>query len=300
VSRFSRCAWAVFLWNCLVILWGAFVRASHSGAGCGSHWPLCNGAFVPPSPSAETIIEFTHRATSGLALLGVVALVVWSRRRFPKRHPARTAAVSALVLILVEALLGAGLVLLNYVVTNASAGRAVYLSAHMTNTLLLLAALAATAWLGAPAAPPFAWARVPRLIRGALAAALVLSVTGVIAALGDTIYPATSLATGLRQDFLGASPALLRLRLLHPVVAGLGGLYLVGVAVVLLQRHGRAGARWLAVATVVQLSAGTVNILLLAPVWMQIVHLALALAVWTPLLVATFEVGSASLHVEQA
>src|SRR6187402_3305687 len=74
-----------------VILWGAFVRATGSGAGCGSHWPLCNGVMVPRAPTLQTIIEFTHRLTSGLLLILMVALVYTACRTFPKGHPARTA-----------------------------------------------------------------------------------------------------------------------------------------------------------------------------------------------------------------
>ena len=82
-ANFTRYAWAVLAANLLVILWGAYVRASGSGAGCGSHWPLCNGEVVPHSPRIQTVIEFTHRAMSGVALLAVVALGGWSVLLFP-------------------------------------------------------------------------------------------------------------------------------------------------------------------------------------------------------------------------
>src|ERR1017187_2153894 len=84
--RFTRVAWAVLAYNMLVVLWGAFVRATGSGAGCGDRWPLCNGVMVRRAPSIETIIEFTHRATSGLALVSVAALCLWAFRLFPRGH----------------------------------------------------------------------------------------------------------------------------------------------------------------------------------------------------------------------
>ncbi len=99
----------------LVILWGAYVRASGSGAGCGSHWPLCNGEVLPVAPRIETIIEFTHRVMSGVALVGVVALWLWSRAAFARGHRARRLALASFVFLITEALLGAGLVLFNYV-----------------------------------------------------------------------------------------------------------------------------------------------------------------------------------------
>src|SRR5229473_6608919 len=145
-ANFTRYAWGVLGWNLLVILWGAFVRATGSGAGCGSHWPLCNGEVVPRAPRLETIIEFTHRVTSGLALFAVVGLVVWSAVSFPRGHRVRRTAIVSLVLILTEALLGAGLVVFQLVAQDASVGRACYLSLHLVNTLFLLGALALTAW----------------------------------------------------------------------------------------------------------------------------------------------------------
>ena len=83
-SGFAAYAWAVLGFNLLVILWGAFVRATGSGAGCGSHWPLCNGEVLPRAPALATLIEFSHRLTSGVALLLVIGLVVGAWRGFPR------------------------------------------------------------------------------------------------------------------------------------------------------------------------------------------------------------------------
>src|ERR1700732_3618630 len=88
----TRFAWAVVWYNVLVILWGALVRATGSGAGCGNHWPLCSGEVVPQTPALATLIEFTHRATSGIDVVLVAVLVVWAFRAFPRRHPARRGA----------------------------------------------------------------------------------------------------------------------------------------------------------------------------------------------------------------
>ena len=144
---FRRFAWGVLAYNVLVVLWGAYVRASGSGAGCGSHWPLCNGEVVPLAPKIETVIEFAHRVTSGLAVISAAALCVWSFRVFPRGHRGRKTAVLAIVFLMMEALLGAGLVLFRYVAQGCFGGARVYLSAHLMNTQLLLGMLAATAWL---------------------------------------------------------------------------------------------------------------------------------------------------------
>src|SRR5262249_46447847 len=138
-KRFARYAAAVLAFNLVAILWGAYVRASGSGAGCGNHWPLCNGVVVPPAPAAATVIEFTHRALSGLDVLLVACLVFWAFRAFPRRHPVRFGAVLSAIFLATEALIGAALVKLEHVARNASVGRAYSLSGHLINTLTLLA-----------------------------------------------------------------------------------------------------------------------------------------------------------------
>src|SRR6266404_2253040 len=140
-----RFAWGVVGYNVLVILWGALVRATGSGAGCGNHWPLCNGQVIPLSPRVDTVIEFTHRCMTGGAAFLVLGLLVWTFRGTVKGQAARVLAVASMVLLLNEAFLGALLVKLGYVTGNQSVGRVVVLSIHLSNTLLLLAALTLTA-----------------------------------------------------------------------------------------------------------------------------------------------------------
>ncbi|HET9221390.1 MAG TPA: COX15/CtaA family protein, partial [Roseiflexaceae bacterium] len=125
LNRFALFAWAVLGYNLLVILWGAYVRATGSGAGCGDHWPLCNGEVIPRSPGAEMLVEFTHRASSGIALLLVVGLLVWAMRAYPKGHSVRQGAKLSMLLIIVEALVGAGLVLFKLVAGDDSLYRVV-------------------------------------------------------------------------------------------------------------------------------------------------------------------------------
>ena len=292
--RFGRAAWGVLAYNILVVLWGAFVRATGSGAGCGDRWPLCNGVVVPRAPRIETIIEFTHRATSGLALIALAGLCIWAFRLFPRGHRVRFFAVLAAVFWFTEALLGMGLVLLRYVEHNASAGRAAYLSAHLVNTQILLAMLTATAWFGSGA--DRRWRGAPRLVMAALPAAVVVAVSGALAALGDTLYPAATVAAGMRAEFSNTAGALLRLRAFHPVVAVLGGAIVLAAAAKAwrspLPAAGRMG-RFVALMVFVQIASGVCDIALLAPVWMQIAHLLLADVLWVALVVAALETGRA-------
>src|SRR5689334_1454626 len=146
LNRFAIYAWGVLALNLLVILWGAYVRATGSGAGCGAHWPLCNGEVIPRAPQAEMLVEFTHRLSSGVALLTVAGLLVWALRIYPRGHVARRGAQLAMLFMVSEALVGAGLVLFKLVADNDSLYRAVAIVVHLANTFLLLASITLTAW----------------------------------------------------------------------------------------------------------------------------------------------------------
>ncbi len=279
-------AWGVVGYNVLVILWGALVRATGSGAGCGNHWPLCNGQVIPLSPRVDTVIEFTHRCMTGGATFVVIGLLVWTFRATVKGQAARVMAVASMVLLLNEAVLGALLVKLGYVTGNQSMGRVVVLSIHLSNTLLLLAALTLTAVLLGTGQM---WRELG--VRGGrklwaslgLAATLVVGVSGSLAALGDTLFPASSLRAAFAQDFAAGSPWLLRLRGVHPVSAVIAAVFVLW----LVAQARRSGAGRLAAFVVgllaFQFVLGLADVLLLAPVWMQIVHLLGADLYWVAL-----------------
>jgi cytochrome c oxidase assembly protein subunit 15 len=275
----------------VVILWGAFVRATGSGAGCGQHWPLCNGVALPRDPTVATVIEFTHRATSGLALLALVALVVAVWRARPAGHPARRAAGWSMLFMLTEAGVGAGLVLFELVADNASMARALFMAVHLANTFLLLGAMTLTArWLeDRPGGFSLAGRGGRAVLLGALSVGLVVvGVSGAVAALGDTLFPATSLSHALEQDLSPTSHVLLRLRVIHPTLATIVALALIVLAPRLSidsevpARGITPGAR-VALLAGVQTALGAVNVLLLAPVWLQLVHLLVADLLWIAL-----------------
>jgi len=271
------------VYNVGVVLWGAYVRATGAGAGCGNHWPLCNGEVIPRSAALNTVIEFTHRATSGVDLALVAVLVLWAFRAFPQRHPARLGAVLSAVFLLTEALIGAALVLLEHVANNPSANRAWSLSTHLVNTLTLLACLALTAW----------WAGGQARTRASLPAAaslggvMLLGVSGAIAALGDTLFPARTLTEGLARDFDPSSNIFLRLRGLHPLIAVAVAGWVLWFAISAAARRPQLRPRaWLVLGLMgAQLAAGMANLLLMAPVWMQMLHLLLADAFWIALVI---------------
>jgi len=291
-----RFAWVVLAVNLGVILWGSVVRATGSGAGCGNHWPLCNGEVVPRAPELATLIEFSHRATSGLALILVAALAVAVWRATTPGQPTRRAALASLVLILTEAAVGAGLVLFELVADNRSMARALFMGAHLVNTFFLLAALALTAHLmgGGPAPRLQGTGRRALPFLAALATLLLVGSSGAVAALGDTLFPSRTLAEALAQDLSATSHVLIRLRVLHPSLAMLFALGLFALAAPLAAEAPTPAARRWARAclalVVAQSLAGFLNVALLAPVWLQVVHLLLADLLWISLVLLTASV----------
>jgi cytochrome c oxidase assembly protein subunit 15 len=289
-----RFAWGVLIYFIAVILWGTLVRATGSGAGCGNHWPLCNGTVMQPSASVSTMIEFTHRLTSGLSFFSVVGLLWWTFAGTVRGHLARAAAVASVAFTLIEAILGAFLVKLGLTAQSQSPLRPAYLALHLTNTLLLLAALTLTAHL---------LGRRKGFLRGTIrlvapfgavatvVVVMVVGVTGSLAALGDTLFPATSLGSALAQDFSATSGWLVRWRWTHPTVAFLASVFLIWLLVRAAQRSSAWDNRRLSALVLLLLATvytlGVLDVLLLAPLWVQVAHLLAADSLWAALVVLT-------------
>ncbi len=302
---FARFAWLVLAYNIAVILWGMVVRATGSGAGCGEHWPLCEGRVIPHAQQIATVIEFAHRASSGIDVLLVIGLVYLAFRRFGRGHPVRRYAAATGFFTLTEGLVGAALVLFGEVGKTVSAARVAILSVHLTNTFLLLASLALVAWAAtehAPAGAPgessaagksHGTSRACLAYGGGLAAMLLIAISGTIAALADTLFPARSLAEGMRWDFAASTSPIVHLRIIHPVVAVVLGGLLMGLAIHALSAPTPAAAkrlaRWLLGLVALQFCLGIVNILLLAPLWMQVLHLLTADLIWITLVLLSSE-----------
>ncbi|SNS77005.1 cytochrome c oxidase assembly protein subunit 15 [Granulicella rosea] len=274
-------AWGVLGFMVLVALWGAVVRATGSGAGCGKNWPLCNGMVWPlHHPLLTTIVEFTHRSMSGICTFLVIALAVWTFKGTPRGHLARKAATASGLLLLMEALLGAALVLGGWVEKNTSAMRVVMQAIHFTNTLLLLGALTLTAWFLGRDRRGVAPVRDGRLLAWlAVWATILVGAMGALAALADTIFPTTDLMTGLREDFAASSPTLVRMRWLHPAATVVATVFVVLLAMRLTARY-----RAILLGTIaLQFALGGLDVLLLAPTWLQVVHLLGADLYWIAL-----------------
>ncbi|MEM7334536.1 MAG: COX15/CtaA family protein [Chloroflexota bacterium] len=285
-QRFRNYVWVTLAYTQLVILWGAVVRATGSGAGCGSHWPTCNGEIIARPESVETMIELSHRLTSTLSGFLVMILLFWAYRAFPKGHLVRRGAVVSFFFILMEGLIGALLVRLELVGDNSSIERAVMIAIHLVNTFFLIAAIVLTGWWSKNKEFNFRFRDTQitwLLIIGAIGFFL-LGGSGAITALGDTLFPSESLIEGFREDFSPGANFLIRLRVYHPIIGIILGIYLLIASNIILERLQTPSVRrftnWLRWLFGIELAVGVVNVLLLAPVWMQVIHLLLADLIW--------------------
>ena len=294
MSRLARFAWFTLLFNVGVILLGALVRSTGSGAGCGRSWPRCQGELLPQLEGA-TAIEFTHRAASGVALVLVSVLLILVWRQVPKGEPTRIGATLSLVSIVGEALIGAMIVLAEWVGDDASMARVISVPLHLVNTLFLLAALTLTAfWLTggrrlSPRARPQVWRWA---VLGGVALVL-LAASGAVTALADTLFPKDG--SGLSDE----AHFLTELRIIHPVLAVLAasvGWWVSGRVDGTRSNAGRA----LPILVGLMLVTGSLNIVLGVPVWMQLVHLLLADALWIAYVLASAEALQVPVEVTQS
>ncbi|MFV9507234.1 MAG: COX15/CtaA family protein [Oscillochloridaceae bacterium umkhey_bin13] len=285
-SRYALFAWANVAYNLLVIIWGAFVRASGSGAGCGDHWPLCDGQVIPVAPSTEMMIEFTHRVTSGLAMIGALIMLIWAFRIYERGHIVRRGATVTMVFMIIEALLGAALVIFSLVAMNTSAVRAWMMGLHLINTFLLVGAMTLTAWWASGGAPISlrSHGRLPLFLGLGLLGTALVGASGAVTALGDTLLHHGALPGGVTQAITSDSHPLVQMRIIHPIIAVLFSIYILYMVRVVTDQRNEPLVHRLAWALptmfFIQILIGCVNVTLKAPVWMQLTHLLVADLTW--------------------
>jgi heme A synthase len=297
MGKFAKYVWAVLAYTVLVILYGAFVRATGSGAGCGAHWPLCNGQVIPRAEQVETLIEFVHRLTSGVTLPLVIILFIWARRLYAKSSLIRVSSGASVFFTITEALVGAGLVLFGLVADNDSVARAISMVVHLVNTFLLVGALGLTAlWATRGEPGRLRFANLNGLLLGiGLLGMLILGASGAVTALGDTLFPASGpLSEEIRKDFSPTAHYLLRLRVFHPGIAVGVGIYLGMVTAWIRRKYAAENNNALETVTSaffwlygLQIVLGVINVALFAPVWMQIIHLLVTNLIWISYILMT-------------
>ncbi len=297
--KLARWSWALLWLTVGVIVGGSLVRATGSGDGCGESWPRCQGSLFPLQGGTETAIEFAHRAAT--ALLGIVLLVfvVAALRSGPSGRQLRRALAWVAGFFMGEVLIGAVLVLFGWVDTDASLGRIIVVPLHLVNTFFLVAAVV----LVVHVAKGGTWPRYDTsrrsnryglLILGML---LLVGASGALNALADTLFPPETLLDGIRQEFGATAPLLVRLRVLHPLLAVVGG---IGAVMALrspaFDGAGRVRNLANAAAVVVGVEAvvGIVNVALLTPVEVQLLHLLVADVLWVLASMAVIRVMAAT------
>ena len=282
-SAFTKFAWTVVGYNLIVILWGVFLRASKSGDGCGTHWLTCHGEVIPSAPAFKTVIEFSHRVTSLIAGILVIILVALSFKLFKTGSKVRKFAVASLIFIILEGLIGAGLVLTGNTAENWTPTRPLWMGAHLINTFTLVAILTMTAWFSTR--EHFVAFELRRSHYVAFFASLIaiflMGMSGSLAALSNMFFASASIAEGIAKDFDKASPLIVRLRISHPIISVISAFGLSVSAIWLQSRF--SGSRWnraLIWLLMIQIVTGITTIFTGAPIAMQILHLLLADLTW--------------------
>ena len=277
-ESFKRFSSFTLVFTLGVILWGAYVRFSHSGDACGSDWPLCRGKLIPDSLPALT--EWIHRATSGLSLLLVLGLALCALKVYPPKHIVRKFALSTGVFILIEALIGAVLVLASLTGSDDSGLRVTVLNLHLINSLLLTGGLVLCRQ-GALGGRAF----IKKPFIYFVAVFPLLALTGSVASLAGTLFPSESLSQAFISDFLPDSHITLKLRPLHPLLA------LGFVLWIFLSAEGKK--LFIGISSAAFLS-GLITLLTLSPVPMKLIHLSAGYALWIFLVKSAFLFTSSS------
>ena len=285
-TRLAAQSWGVLVWIILVILWGALVRATGSGAGCGQHWPLCHGQMIPSLERYQTWIEYGHRASSGLSLIAVFWIGIRAFRAFRAGDSAsrtiRRLAVFSMIGIVIEAAIGAALVLLRLVEHDQSVDRAISIALHLGNTCFLVGSLALLSQ--ALSGVEVSWPESAKLRKHGLWVLIgfvVLAAAGAWTALGDTLFSVKNFQAGWVRDWAQDAHFLERLRILHPVLAA-GWLV---IAITWLQSLTPTRMTRLALGLILSnVAVGAFNVLLAAPLVLQILHLAVANSLWVSLI----------------
>ena len=299
-SRYFQYVKALWAYTLIVILWGAWVRVSKSGDGCGRSWPLCRGEVLPDNTTdISTWIEWIHRFSTGIFGLAVILLVIMAFKVFPAGHKIRRLCLWTLFFTLTEALIGAKLVLSELVGDVSSVQRAFVMSIHQINSLLLTGSLAMSFKY-----PPISCKNILFKqdkyikLKGYILEVgfLLLSVMGVIAALSSTLFPSESLIEGFWLDIQRNSHWLIQWRVFHPVFA----ICYIAVSLFLLLsfklkireniimkaeflQH-TIKVNHLMLLYILAFVIGLTNLLTLSPVILKLAHLTITHVLWTYLI----------------
>lgn len=267
-QKIARYLYLFWVYTLLVIVWGAWVRISHSGNGCGDHWPLCQGDIIPDLTDKKTFTEYSHRIMSGL--YGILAFVIyWVFRKKMYSENTRKLGLALLIFTIIEALVGALLVKQSLVTVNDSIFRLVVMGLHQINSFLLTGT-AFLLYLSVKDNIRLKW--TPELILF-----MCIVAAGAIASLSNTLFPSENLMAGIKQDFQESAHIFVRLRFIHPVLA----LSFSTVMIYLLYKKDQSA---MAFRFLLAISVGALALLSNHVTFIKLLHLVIAHYLWCSLL----------------
>ena len=259
------------------IIAGAIVRATGSGDGCGASWPTCNGEIIPELKTSSELIEFSHRSISGILL--IITLIIFLKSFNNSVPVLQKRVIRALTFfVLLEALIGAVIVIYEWVGLNSSTPRIIAVPLHLINTFGLLGTYTLLFHLTKNSKTSLN-NFFDKGFKIGLILFLFSGATGSIAALADVIFPSKSFIMGLAEDFDSNSEILTRLRVLHPIVASFLSIYLYSEAN-RLQREYKVITKNIKLLVLLGVFLGVLNVVSNIILPLSILHLLTADLLW--------------------
>ena len=276
------------------ILAGAFVRATGSGDGCGATWPTCKGKIIPALSDTSELIEFSHRSVSGVLL--VVTLIIFAKtRKFQKDSLVRIVTNYLTFFVIFEALIGAVIVIFEWVGLNSSLPRIIAVPIHLVNTFGLLGS----------------YAILYKILQDDLqniknmfnknfllisSLFLLSGATGSITALADVLFPSASFVEGFLADFDRTSEVLTRLRILHPIISSTLSIVLYVYATGIRKKY-NVKVKTLQTLILIAVFLGVINVLSNIVLPLSILHLAIADFLWISYIYVSIDLSKNNLFI---
>jgi len=276
------------------ILAGAFVRATGSGDGCGATWPTCKGRIIPALTDTSELIEFSHRSVSGLLL--IVTLIIFSKtRKFQKGSLVKSVTNYLTFFVIFEAVIGAVIVLFEWVGLNSSLPRIVAVPIHLVNTFGLLGCFAI---LNKILQDDLKEIKLIFNRNFILISSLFLlsGATGSITALADVLFPSASFIEGFLEDFDKTSEVLTRLRILHPIISSALSVVLYVYSTRINKKYG-VSVKLLKTFVIIAVLLGVFNVISNIVLPLSILHLAIADFLWISYIYVSIDLSKNKLFI---
>ena len=276
------------------ILAGAFVRATGSGDGCGATWPTCKGRIIPALTDTSELIEFSHRSVSGLLL--VVTLIIFSKtRKFQKGSLVKSVTNYLTFFVIFEAIIGAIIVLFEWVGLNSSLPRIVAVPIHLVNTFGLLGCYAILYKIVEDDLKEIKSIFNRNFILISFLF-LLSGATGSITALADVLFPSASFIEGFLEDFDKTSEALTRLRILHPIISSALSVVLYVYSTRINKKYG-VNVKLLKTFVIIAVLLGVLNVISNIVLPLSILHLAIADFLWISYIYVSIDLSKNKLFI---